>query len=127
VTKVVGDELQAAKADGFAQSEANASRVATISNESKFQLINHVNVQRKSALQIPLPGMPAFRVFCTGKLWGGQDHAFQFRGGLANYEAHYDLSWFRPVHGGNSPMSSSLILKMSMCYKWVSRDLENFT
>jgi hypothetical protein len=28
----------------------------------------------------------------TGKLRGGQDHAFQFRGGLANYEAHYDLS-----------------------------------
>jgi hypothetical protein len=31
-------------------------------------------------------------VFCTGKIQGGQDHAFQFRGGLVNYKAHDDLS-----------------------------------
>jgi hypothetical protein len=65
-------------------------------------------------------------VFCTGKLWGGQDHAFQFCGGLVNYEAHYDLSWFRHLLGGNSPTSNNLILKMNSCYKWVSRELEKF-
>jgi hypothetical protein len=47
-------------------------------------------------LQIPLPGTPIVDVFCTCKLWGGQDRAFQFRGGLVNYEAHYDLSSFSP-------------------------------
>jgi hypothetical protein len=31
-------------------------------------------------------------VFYTGKLWGGQDCTFQFRGGFANYKTHYDLS-----------------------------------
>jgi hypothetical protein len=38
-----------------------------------------------------------------------------------NYKAHGDLSWFRPLLGGNSPTSSGLILKMNMCYKEVSR------
>jgi hypothetical protein len=62
----------------------------------------------------------------AGKLWGGQDRAFQFRGGLVNYEAHHDLSWFRPLLRGNSPTSSGLILKMNMCYKGVSGEIENF-
>jgi hypothetical protein len=65
-------------------------------------------------------------VFFTSKLWGGQDHAFQFRDGLVNYEAYYDLSWFRSLLGGNSPTSSGLILKMNKCYKVVSRELEKF-
>jgi hypothetical protein len=34
-----------------------------------------------------------------------------------NYKAHGDLSWIRPLLGGNSPMSNSLISKMSRCYK----------
>jgi hypothetical protein len=51
---------------------------------------------------------------------------FQFQSGLANYKAHYDLSWFRPLLGGNSPMSSDLILKMNKCYKRVNRELEKF-
>jgi hypothetical protein len=78
-------------------------------------------------LQIPHPGAPNVSVFCTGKLWGGQDRTFQLRGGLTNYEAHYDLSWFRPLLGGNSPTSSGLILKMNRCYKGVSRELKKFT
>jgi hypothetical protein len=48
-------------------------------------------------------------VFCTGNMLGGQDHAFQFHGGLANNEAHSDLSWFRSLLGGNSPTCSGLI------------------
>jgi hypothetical protein len=48
-------------------------------------------------------------VFCTDKIHSGQDRAFQFRGSLANYEAHGDLSWFRRFLGGNSPTSSGLI------------------
>jgi hypothetical protein len=55
--------------------------------------------------------MPTVDVFCTGKLWGGQDRAFQFQGGFANYEAHYDLSWFRPLLRGNSPISSFLYIE----------------
>jgi hypothetical protein len=41
-----------------------------------------------------------------------------------NYKVHNDLSLFRPLLGGNSPISSGLILKMNMCYKRVSRELE---
>jgi hypothetical protein len=33
-----------------------------------------------------------------------------------NYKAHSDLSYFRILIGGNSPTSSSLIMKMNMCY-----------
>jgi hypothetical protein len=33
-----------------------------------------------------------------------------------NYKAHYDLSWYRPLCGGNSPMSSGLILKINIGY-----------
>jgi hypothetical protein len=51
-----------------------------------------------------------FQCFLHRQEQGGQDHSFQFRGGLANYEAQYDLSLFRPLLGGNSPMSSGLIL-----------------
>jgi hypothetical protein len=43
-----------------------------------------------------------------------------------NYKAHNDLSWSRPLLGGNSPTSSDLILKMNKCYKGVSRELEKF-
>jgi hypothetical protein len=43
-----------------------------------------------------------------------------------NYEAHCDLSWFRPLLGGNSSMSSGLILKMNIGYNGVSRELEKF-
>jgi hypothetical protein len=49
-----------------------------------------------------------------------------FQGGLANCKAHNGLSWFRPLLRGNSPMSTGLILKMNMCYKEVSRELEKF-
>jgi hypothetical protein len=41
-----------------------------------------------------------------------------------NYKAHNDLFLFRPLLGGNSTTSSGLILKMNMCYKRVSRELE---
>jgi hypothetical protein len=75
---------------------------------------------------MPLPSMPIVGVFYTGKLSGGQDHVLLFQGGLANYEAHYDISWFRPLLGGNSPLSIDLILKMNMCYKGVSRELDKF-
>jgi hypothetical protein len=33
-----------------------------------------------------------------------------------NYKAHYDLSWFRSLLGGNSHTSSDLILKMNRGY-----------
>jgi hypothetical protein len=41
-------------------------------------------------------------------------------------QAHNDLSWFRPLLGGNSIMSIGLILKINMCYKGVSRELKKF-
>jgi hypothetical protein len=44
-----------------------------------------------------------------------------------NYKEHYDLSWFRPLLGGNSSTSSGLILKMNNGYDVVSRELEKFT
>jgi hypothetical protein len=43
-----------------------------------------------------------------------------------NYKAHCDLSLFMPLLEGNSHTSSSLILKMNMCYNRVSRELEKF-
>jgi hypothetical protein len=43
-----------------------------------------------------------------------------------NYKAHYSLSWFMPLLGGNSPMSSNLILKMNSGYNGMSRKLEKF-
>jgi hypothetical protein len=52
---------------------------------------------------------------------------FLFRGGLANYKAHYSLSRFKPLVGGNSPTSSGLILKMNSGYNGVSRELKKFT
>jgi hypothetical protein len=52
--------------------------------------------------------------FCPDKIQGDQDRAFLFRGGLTNNKAHYDLSWFRPLLGGNSPTSIGLILKMNI-------------
>jgi hypothetical protein len=44
-----------------------------------------------------------------------------------NYKAHYDQSWFRLLHGGNSPTSSSLVLKMNRGYNGVSRVLKKCT
>jgi hypothetical protein len=43
-------------------------------------------------------------------------YPLQLQGGLANYKAHSDLPWFRLILRGNSPTSSSLILKVNMCY-----------
>jgi hypothetical protein len=43
---------------------------------------------------------------------------------VLRYKAHYDLSWFRILLEGNSPMSSGLILKMNRGYNGVSRELE---
>jgi hypothetical protein len=43
-----------------------------------------------------------------------------------NYKAYYGLSWFRPLLGGNSPMSSSLILKMDSGYNGVNKELKKF-
>jgi hypothetical protein len=37
---------------------------------------------------------------------------FLFQDGLVNYKAHYNLSWFRALDGGISPMSSGLIYRM---------------
>jgi hypothetical protein len=81
-----------------------------------------IGMSKKSTLQIPLSGAPIVGVFCNGKIHGGQDHVFQFWGGLVNNEAHSDLSWFRPLLGGNSPTSSGLILKINRTYKeWAER------
>jgi hypothetical protein len=52
---------------------------------------------------------------------------FQFQDGLTNYKAHYDLSCFKSLLGGNSPTSSGLILKMNRGYNGVSRELKKFT
>jgi hypothetical protein len=54
--------------------------------------------------------------FCTSNKQGGQDHAFQFRGGLAHYRAHTNLSYFRTLLGGNRPTSNGLILNMNRVY-----------
>jgi hypothetical protein len=35
-------------------------------------------IKRKSTLQILLPGALTVDVFCTSKIWGGQDHVFLF-------------------------------------------------
>jgi hypothetical protein len=43
-----------------------------------------------------------------------------------NYKAHYGLSWFMSLLGGNNPMSSSLILKINNGYNGVSRELKKF-
>jgi hypothetical protein len=43
-----------------------------------------------------------------------------------NYKAQYSLCWFRPLLGGNSPMSSGLILKMNNGYNGVSSVLKKF-
>jgi hypothetical protein len=67
-----------------------------------------------------------YQCFLHRQEQGGQDRMFLFQGGLANYKAHGGLSWFGPLLGGNSPMSSGLILKMNMCYKGVGRKLEKF-
>jgi hypothetical protein len=65
-------------------------------------------------------------VFCTGKIQGGQDRAFLFRGGLANYKAHYGLSCFSHLLGGNGPTSNLFISKMNYGYNGVSRELKKF-
>jgi hypothetical protein len=65
--------------------------------------------------------------FCIGKIHGGQDRVFLFWGGPTNYKAHYSLSWFRPLLGGNSPTSNGLILKMNNGYNGVSTMLDKFT
>jgi hypothetical protein len=51
---------------------------------------------------------------------------FLFRGGLVKYKAHYGLSWFSLLLGGNNPMSSGLVLKMNNGYNGVSKELEKF-
>jgi hypothetical protein len=43
-----------------------------------------------------------------------------------NYKVHDDVFWFRPLLGGNSPISSGWILKMNMCYNGLSRELKKF-
>jgi hypothetical protein len=43
-----------------------------------------------------------------------------------NYKGHDDLSRFRPLLEGNSTMYNGMILKMKICYKGVSRELEKF-
>jgi hypothetical protein len=68
-------------------------------------------------MQIPIPGATTVGVSYTGKRQGGQDHAFQYQGGLTNNIAYNDLSWFRALLGGNSPTSSGFILKMNKCCK----------
>jgi hypothetical protein len=43
-----------------------------------------------------------------------------------NYKAHYGFSWFRPLLGGNSPLSSGSILKMNSGYNGENRELKKF-
>jgi hypothetical protein len=44
-----------------------------------------------------------------------------------NNLAHSDLSWFKPLLGGNSPTSNGVVLMKKKCYNRVSRVLERFT
>jgi hypothetical protein len=66
-------------------------------------------------------------VFCTGK-----DRVVKITRSsnevvLQTIKAHGDLSWFKPLLGGNSPLPSGLILNMNRCYDGVSRELKKFT
>jgi hypothetical protein len=54
--EVVGDELKAPKANSFSEGEATARQTITIGGEGERGRGNHRNVQRKSMLQIRLPG-----------------------------------------------------------------------
>jgi hypothetical protein len=72
---------------------------------------SHVSLEGTGLMRFSIVG-----VFCIGKIQGGQDCAFLFRGGLVNYKTHYNLSWFIPLLGGNSTTFNSLILKMNSGY-----------
>jgi hypothetical protein len=78
----------------------------------------------KSMLQIPVPGALTIGVFCTSKIYGGQDSVFLFRCDLANYKAYYGFSRFRSSLKINRSMSNGLILKMNNGYNGVIRELE---
>jgi hypothetical protein len=43
-----------------------------------------------------------------------------------NYISHYDLSYFRLLLKNNSHTFSGLILKINICYKGVTKELEKF-
>jgi hypothetical protein len=68
------------------------------------------------ALSMTVDLIEVCRCFCIDKMQVCQDYAFLTRGGLANYKAHYLLSWFSPLLGGNGPTSSGLILKINSGY-----------
>jgi hypothetical protein len=87
---------------------------------TKILVVTSIILARVSPLLPLLVG-----VFCTSKIHGGQDHVFLFRDGLVNYKAHYSLSWFMPLFGGNSPTSSGLILKMNSGYNDVRECLRS--
>jgi hypothetical protein len=67
-TKAVSDELKASKVNGFTKGEATARQTFTINGNDEHWWENHQNVQRKSALQIPLLCMPTVGVSYTGKI-----------------------------------------------------------
>jgi hypothetical protein len=85
-------------------------------NNHKYHLSNLQSLcEKKEQGGMGIPDLRC-RCFLHRQEQGGQDRAFQFRGGLVNYKAHYDLSWFRPLLEGNSPTSSDLIFKMNRGY-----------
>jgi hypothetical protein len=55
---------------------ATACQTFAGDEDGKHKQANDQNVQRKSTLQNPRPGMSTIGVFGTSKLWGGQDRAF---------------------------------------------------
>jgi hypothetical protein len=49
-----------------------------------------------------------------------------FSASANNNLAHSDLSLFRTILGGNSPMSNGVVLMKNKCYNGVSRVLKRF-
>jgi hypothetical protein len=68
-------------------------------------------------LQIHLPGTPTVGVFCTDKQQGLQDRMILVLRWSLKQQAHKNLSWFKPLNEGNSPMFGGLLLSKNKCYK----------
>jgi hypothetical protein len=130
-TKLVSDELEVPKLDGFVEGKAITWGMLTSGNRDEHRWWNHHNDLRKARGKSPFLVRQQLMFFALARYRVVKIMCSCFEVVLQtmkNSKAHYSLSWFRPLLWGNRPTSSVFVLeKKNSVTKGVSWELEMFT
>jgi hypothetical protein len=115
-TKVVGDELEAPKVNGFTEGEATTRQACTGGSDGDRTIRTS---RGKARCKSPFLAHQLSMFSASTRIGWSRSHIPVLRWSCELQSTQWSIM-VHALLGGNGPMSSGMILKMNMCYKRVS-------